>query len=200
MSEPLQPDDVPAPVVELAENCRQYVLQATGVELDHTSDTLPLVDHYLVTARDAVAERPEILPLTARALGAYFGEVMRGGLDAFWRLPDDDIENGLICCRRAFMAFCPVGIAHELLAQSTQHSGSDGALRLAPEDRVIVAARLDLLPELEPRDYYTFSTRYDSLEISEAALRAAALEGGQSDVRFEYEDYDEYFEEVAQNQ
>ena len=39
--------EIPAAILELAENCRQFALSAVGVELDYEVETLPILDEYL---------------------------------------------------------------------------------------------------------------------------------------------------------
>ena len=68
------PAEVPEHVVVLCLACAQYVHAATGVALDFTPDTLPLLDHYLQGVRGA---KDDVKELVATAAGAYFGELVR---------------------------------------------------------------------------------------------------------------------------
>ena len=74
----------PGKVIELAANCVRFVLANLKVELDFTIDTLPLLDHYIAEARASIKERPESLALTAHAIGAYLGEVIRRRHTCWW--------------------------------------------------------------------------------------------------------------------
>ena len=77
----------PAPILELASTCLEYVDRALGFTLDFSPDTLGAVDHYATTARASLAENPALGPLVGPAIGAYFGEVVRAHFHGFWRVP-----------------------------------------------------------------------------------------------------------------
>jgi len=80
----------PGPVVELAESCVRFVQAATGVTLDFSPETLPVLDHYIGSRRDDLLQRPETIGLVARAAGTYFGEVVRRQIRSFWNATSDD--------------------------------------------------------------------------------------------------------------
>ena len=181
---------VPEDVAELAGAARQYVLAAVSVELDFTPETLPALDHYLAGAREAAAERPETVDLVARAVGAYFGEVVRRMIDGFWRTPTADVADWTVCSRRAFLFVNPIGIAYEVVAQAADHDGPSGELGLAPEDRETVEQRLAALPDVPEDEYYLLSTRAEVIEIALEALRQEMVDGGQGDVTFDEADYE----------
>ena len=86
--------DVPAEILELSENCRQYALSAVGVELDYEVETLPILDEYLRVAAAGLKDRPEAAPVVTGTVAAYFGEVVRRRIDGFWRHLDD--PNGAL--------------------------------------------------------------------------------------------------------
>lgn len=184
-------DAPPDEIVELAETCRQYVYGVTGVELDYTPDTLGVLDHYLTLARAGIEERPELLPLAARAIGAYFGEVVRRVMPSFWVLETADDHDWRVCARTAFLSFNPVGVAHDALAGSTEHSGPSSDLRVAPEEREIAEARLAQLPDVPEEDYYLMTTRLEVIEVTYEALRLEMEQQGTADVRFDESDYSE---------
>jgi hypothetical protein len=73
--------EIPAQILELSENCRQFALSAVGVELDYEVETLPVLDEYLRIAAAGLADRPQAEPLVTRAVAAYFGEVVRRRMD-----------------------------------------------------------------------------------------------------------------------
>lgn len=171
---PLDDEHEPPPelVAPLAASCIDYVRSAVGVELDLTGDTLPLLDHYLAGARGEIEARPELLPLLARAVGAYFGEVVRRDMDAFWYLPSEDVAGGRICFARVFLAVSPVAAAYDALCLGTNHDGPSSELVLLPHERQLVFQRLALLPEVAEEEYYSFSTRLEVLQIANEALLA----------------------------
>jgi hypothetical protein len=174
----------------------RFVHAAVGVELDFTSDTLPLLDHYAAVAREDLRQRPEARPLLAQSMGAYFGQVIAAELTGFWRAVEPNPDLWLLCIQPVFLAINPVGIAHEMIAGSDQHEGPSAELRVAREDRELVAQRLASLPELSDTDYYTFSTRFDAIQIVIAALTEQMHEGGIEGVTFDLSDYQDELGDV----
>ena len=71
-------------VLELAAACVRFVAAMAKIQLDFTPETLPILDHYVRESRGAVKERPESLGVTARAVGAYLGEVIRRHHNGQW--------------------------------------------------------------------------------------------------------------------
>lgn len=181
----------PEEIAELCAACFRFVTDAVGVAPDFTLETLPLVDHYLSTARTAIAERPEVGPLIVRAVGAYFGEVVRCYVPSFWRLPSPDAHEWRLCGRHVFLSFSPIGAAEDALHGGTAHDGPDSQLRLAPEDRSSVAQRLENLPPVSAEEYHLLATRLEVIQIAVEELRAQMEVGGQNDTVFDPEDYDD---------
>ena len=177
----------PPGIADLAAAACQYVERAVGVGVDFTPETLPIVDHYVVLARHEVEERPELLPLIARALGAYFGQIVVRELGGFWHVPSEDEHRWQVCLRRVLLAFNPVGIAHEVLVQGSA-KGPPAAILVAPEERAAVFARLDSLPPVDEAEYFMLATRFEGLEIAVAALSESRVEAT-ADVEFDWEDY-----------
>jgi hypothetical protein len=186
------PDLPPQEIAELAEACRQYVFGAEGVELDYMPETLPLVDHYLSTARSAMAERPELSELVKRSTGAYFGEVLRRLAPAFWLVPSGDAHDWLVCFRDVFLAINPVAVAWDALAQSSEHGGPSSELRLDREESEAVERRLAAMPEVSEEEYFLLSTRAEVVEIVIDELRLAMQRSGTDDVSFEAADYEDF--------
>ncbi|MBX3183895.1 MAG: hypothetical protein KIT72_07215 [Polyangiaceae bacterium] len=179
----------PERIVELALAGARFVHGAVGLLPDQTSDTLPLVDHYLQLSRAAVQERPELVPLITRSVGAYFGEVLRARVDGFWILPSDDDQSWRLCSRAAFLSLSPIGAVYDALFDGAEHPGPSSELYLDPADRERVEERLAALPEVRGEDYLLLSTRFDVVEIALAALQDSAATDGLADVRFGPEDY-----------
>jgi hypothetical protein len=177
----------PPGIADLAAAACQYVEQAVGVGADFTAETLPVVDHYVSLVRPEAPERPELLSLIARTLGAYFGQVVVRELGGFWHVPSDDDHRWLVCLRHVLLAFNPVGIAYEVLLQ-TSGSGPSPEILLAPEEREVVFARLESLPPVDETEYFMFATRLEGLEIAAVALSTLRDEAT-ADVEFEWEDY-----------
>lgn len=184
---PLPP--APAEIVELVRSCRQYVRRAVGIEPDLTPETLPVLDHYAGLVRQGAERRPELLPLLARAIGAYFGEVLRRELAFFWSLPSSDVHTWRLCASSVLLAINPVGVAYDALCASTDHDGPSSELRVAREERAIVDRRLLSLPPVSEAEYFMLATRVEVLEIVVEALSAQMAAAGTADVEFDESDY-----------
>jgi hypothetical protein len=181
----------PEPVAELVTSTLDYVRRALGFELDFTSETLPVLDHYVATVRDLRAERPELVPLVARATGAYFGEVVRAFIPGFWRVPSANIHDWELCSRVCFLRFNPIGVAYDALYGEEEHDGPRSMLRCAPEDREFLERRLATLPPVPADQYHLLTTRFEVIEVASEALRARLDEQGYEGSEFTEEDYAE---------
>ena len=148
-------------VVDLTVACVTSVKNATGLELDLTQDTLPILDHY---AKLAESTRDEIVSLVAPMCGAYFGELIRRQLgDGKWRSDPEDHSEWRMTFDRCSLAFNPIGVALEvLLEQDVPDWGAH--LRTAPEDQLRVSKALDVYGDVRDRDYYTFAVRDEAIE------------------------------------
>ena len=82
----------PSAVLECAERCVVGVRNASGLELDFTPETLPMLDHYLSETRDLPREPvgDPVRGLVAALAGAFFGEVVRRTFPARWAAGDPD--------------------------------------------------------------------------------------------------------------
>lgn len=185
-------------VRELSARCEQHVRDAVGLPLDGTADTLPILDHYVRMSIEASARRPELLPLLARTVGAYFGQVVADHLGGFWWLPSGDVYTWHICLRSVFLAFNPIGMAHAALTWSlgpeVSADGPSAELRLEGKHRDAIELRLAALPPLRESDFFTLSTRLEGLEIAAAALGEEMVLAGIGDRVY---DDDDYAEELA---
>lgn len=182
-------EGVPPQIVELCQSLTDFVERAVGIRPDYTPETLPLVDHYVEKAREAILERPEVLDLTAQALGAYFGEVARRSLVGFWRLPSPNFHDWQLCGQSAFVAINPIGIGYDALVSGQTHDGPNSQVKLAPEDVRGVADRLALLPPVSEDEYYTLSMRHEVLEIIYEAVRSHAMQRGYDETFYGADDY-----------
>src|SRR5437868_7407822 len=94
----------PPEVGELAEACIVYVERATGVRLDYTPETLPLLDHYVRTMRAELPTKDDLLALVAAPVGAYLGEVMRRALALAWFTPPGDYRRWRVELEDVFLS------------------------------------------------------------------------------------------------
>jgi hypothetical protein len=179
---------------ELSASCEQHVRDAVGLQLDGTIETLPILDHYVRLSRAAIKDRPELLPLLARTVGAYFGQVVADHFGGFWSLTGPDVGSWHICFRSVYLAFNPIGMAHAALTWSLEEElapGPPGELRLSREDRAWVEARLEALPPVREGDFYMLSTRVEAIEIAALALGEHMAQAGTADAIFHDDDYAE---------
>lgn len=185
------PRGEPAPeaVLEASNACLDYVKRAIGVSLDFTPETLSVLDHYVGLVRPDIKDRPELVPLIARAVGAYFGEVVRAVVPSFWRLPSPNVLDWQLCAKVAFFWFNPLGVAYDALYQSVEHDGPRSLFRVAPEDKDVLSGRLAVMPEVPEDEYYLFTTRIEVVEASVEALRARLEAKGYGESEFTEEDY-----------
>lgn len=190
---PLEPvfGEIPREILELAENCRAYVLQAIGVELDYEAETLPVLDEYLRRAGSTFDERPEAARLVAATAGAYFGEVIRRRIDGFWRKVGEAETDFQLCARHALLAMSPAGMVLEAMAKGAEYEGPSARLVLAPDDEQAAEARLAALPPMAETDYYLLSTRLEVIEIVHEVLRDRMREEGREGIVFEPADYED---------
>ncbi len=197
---------VPERIRELIPICHDYVRRAVGVEVDDTPETLPILDHYVRIARDSLDGRPELYPVVARALAAYFGELVRGTHGGRWYAPTDDAHEWRVCLSDVYLAISPLGIVYEAIREAADHDGPSAHLRVMREDEERIHERLAALPPVPEDEFFTFSTRFEVIEVAVESLLASSHEGGDhgecanheecshrsggaEDVFFELEDY-----------
>lgn len=149
------PDDLPDHLRELVHGCVQYVYSATGITLDLTPETLPLLDHYLLTARD---DRGAIIDLVAQSAGAYFGEVVRRLYPARWSAPKGEPERWRIELARCFVWFNPVDLALEAMGLE-----ADAAFHVDQVERDALASALSILGDVSEEDFRRLSVRLEVL-------------------------------------
>jgi hypothetical protein len=160
--------DTPSAVRELAQACVAFVRKSVGIDLDFTTDTLPLLDHYLSQAREG---KGEIHTLVAAAAGAYFGEVIRRQYPARWALGDEsDHDSWRLEFEQVFLYLYPVVLARSVLEPD---ASSDAGFSVREQDRPTLASALELLGEVDEDVFYLLSTRFDVL--SSVAERLTAI-------------------------
>jgi len=154
-------------VMDLTVACVTSVKNATGLELDLTQETLPILDHYAALVD---SPREEVVSLLAPMCGAYFGELVRRQLgDGAWHLDADDHAEWRLTFESCSLRFNPIGVALEvLLGQDV--AGWGAHLQTAPEDQLRVKKALEVYGDVRDRDYYTFSVRLEAVEQAYLAL------------------------------
>ena len=152
------------PYVEAA---RGYVRRALSLELDQSPESLAYVDHYVRSTRGATFE-PDVLRLTAAALGAYFGEVLIASFGGGWSLEGGEAspERWRVELDPPTLTLSPVSMAAHALA------GAKAAELGAYDDHVTpplrdAAALAQLLESSAPVDadyFYSLTGRFEAVE------------------------------------
>jgi hypothetical protein len=173
------PAEVPEHVVVLCLACAQYVHAATGVALDFTPDTLPLLDHYLQGVRDA---KGNVKELVATAAGAYFGELVRRMYPSRWHAPDEAFDAWRVEFSRCFLHFNPVGFAREAI--EGHDVGGGYGFGVNGDDVPALEAGLAAYGDVPTDDYYLLSTRIEVLGPVVDRLLANNLARGAEELEY----------------
>jgi hypothetical protein len=154
-------------VMDLTVACVTSVKNATGLELDLTQDTLPILDHYAALVD---SPRDELLSLLAPMSGAYFGELLRRQFeDGRWLTDPEDYTGWRLGFERCSLSFNPIGVALEvLLGQDVPDWGA--RLQTAPEDQLRIENAIQVYGDVRDRDYYTFTVRFEAIEQAYLSL------------------------------
>lgn len=164
----------PEPIDDLAQGCVRFVKDALSLELDFTPETLPILDHYARTGAGAGEARDEVRDLLTPALGAYFGEVVRRTIPGVrWRVPEDGQDYGSyrLEFELIFLHFNPLGIAREVLEQDEVEESGAG-FQVLDEAKQPLHESLEQSGAVEHDDYYSFTIRYETLELVISVLSA----------------------------
>ncbi|HEX7478730.1 MAG TPA: DUF6278 family protein [Polyangiales bacterium] len=160
--------DTPAKIAEWAATCVKFVKEALKLELDYTPETLPVLDHYVRAAAGDPAQ--EVRALLTPPLGAYFGEVVRRQMSgARWHVPDDDYPAYRLEFDGFFLHFNPLGVAVEVLS-SDDAEGFGAHFQILDEARGAVEEALQRSASVSVDDYYSFTIRYETLELVTSVL------------------------------
>lgn len=171
-------DETPDRVRELSLGCVQYVQRATGVVLDFSSETLPVLDYYLQGLR---GEKPAVRALLAPAAGAYFGELVRRIFAARWHAPREEYDRWRVEFSQCFLHFNPVAMAHEAIDGAELVEGGSG-FGVNAQDLPLLKAALDTFGAISEDDYFRLATRLEALESIVDRLLASAAQRGESKV------------------
>lgn len=155
-------NEPPTGIGDLARSCVRFVKDALGIELDYSSDTLPVLDHYIRSRLEVSGD--EILGLLAPTTGAYFGEVVRRGMaGARWHTAGELYPSYRLEFEPFYLCFNPIGIAVEVITRMDAGDWS-AHFSMLDEARATVEHALDQNPSVEEDDYYTFSVRFEVLQ------------------------------------
>lgn len=164
--------DTPQVITELAAACVSYVHKSLGIALDYTQDTLPILDHYV---RSASGARGEVMDLMAAPTGAYFGEVLRRQIEGVrWHVRDNDHVGMRIELEPCFLWFNPIGVAREVISGDPAPEWN-AHLQLLDADRPLVESALEQAGQVNESDYFSFSVRYEVIELVTSVLVARSV-------------------------
>jgi len=184
----------PAEVAELAQACERFVERAVGVRPDYTLETLPLVDHWLSTARGQLAA--DVLRVLVQAGGAYFGEVVRRRHPCWWALGGGIPDEWEIQFENTFLSLRPCDVIQEALRPRDPDEAPEEAvgeislLEIDEDDRPAVVARLAELPEVSEEEYRSLATLVEVIDICVEAARARRIAAEEPEPTLEPEDYE----------
>jgi hypothetical protein len=152
----------PAPVQPFYEAAKQYVQRALGVALDDSEESLAYVDHYINETARAEAPKPEVLALTAAALGAYLGQVAIKRFGGKWVMEGDDPADWLVELSPAPLTFHPVGMAAEAL-RGDEVDGYDASFATRDDLMGPLLEALESAPPVDEAYYYSLTGRLETL-------------------------------------
>ena len=159
---------IPQQIADWAETCRDFVKQTLSLELDYTPDTLPILDHYLRTKAEQASD--EVRDLLTPPLGAYFGEVVRRSMQGVrWHAAADEYEHYRLEFEGVFLHFNPLGIAAEALV-GDDVDGFGANFQILDEAREAVEEALARNDRVTSEDYYSFTIRFETLELVVSVL------------------------------
>ena len=192
-------DDYPE-IDSYATRCVVHVKNRFGLELDYTSDTLSVLDHFVsgVVADECEGvippvgdrRRSHLIHLLAPTLGAYFGEVIRSQFQARWRFTAREPHRWVLEFEDFFLRLNPAGAAADAIMGETVEDWS-GSLVTAPDLIAPLHERLAMAPPVPEDEFFTFASRLEVIQISGDYLRERANADGK--VSFHSEDYDKVF-------
>jgi hypothetical protein len=167
-------EPAPAPIDDLAQACARFVKDALSLDLDSTPETLPILDHYARTRAGTGQATDEVRDLLTPALGAYFGEVVRRTMPGVrWRVPTDleDYGSYRLEFELVFLHFNPLGIAREVL-EHDEVEDSGASFQVLDEAKESLHEALEESGGVSLDDYYSFTIRYETLELVISVLSA----------------------------
>lgn len=164
---PRAQDHTPPPdrVADGARSCILYVEKSIGVTLDYTTETLPILDHYLRTAGAPGANQPDTTLLLATVAGCYLGEVLRSRHPLQWDLGQQDPLRWSLTSHDASITLFPVAIAR-IAIEGIAAERQVEAFQLEDKLKKALTRRLSNLPAVSDDEYVAPSTRVEVIDIA----------------------------------
>ena len=197
----MQTDRQEAPhlISSYAERCVVHVKNRFGLELDYSSETMSVLDHFVaqvvaeecegMTPPPGDKRRSHLVHLLAPTLGAYFGEVLRVEHRGRWRFTDLEPDRWVLEFEDFFLRFNPAGAAAEAIMAEPVEDWR-GSIATAPQLMVHLHERLAAAPPIPEDEFYTFAARHEVIQIASDYLRERAARDGE--VGCNPDDYDKY--------
>ena len=155
--------EIPAVIQEYVGLAVDAVKNMFNLDLDLSSDTLSLVDHYLKSVGE-VEENVELL--VAATVGSYFGEMVRLSQGGSWFLPEtSDPLNWEFRLSSCPFSFFPVAIALEVIRGGAVEE-VDASFSTAPARYSMLLDAFDHAPAMTQEDYYSLAGRLDAIELA----------------------------------
>lgn len=177
----------------------EQVRRALELDLDGSTTSLAIIDHYLSLARDE--EREPIVSLLAAGAGAYFGELVRREIGGIWIGDGTDPRRLRLLLEPQLIHFSPVDQAYETIAgealspddpriaagpdfdsafgfppPSTEQDVEDGP---EADDTTWLSARLSELSPVPEDQFYSLTCRFETLVLMLEMLAARHEAAGQ---------------------
>ncbi|MEO6954955.1 MAG: hypothetical protein ABI321_24360 [Polyangia bacterium] len=152
------------PYVEAA---RGYVRRALSLELDTSPESLAYIDHYVRSTRGTTFE-PDVLRLTAAALGAYFGEVLIASFGGGWALEGGEAspERWRVELDPPTLTLSPVSMAAYALAgaKAAELGAFDDHVTPPMRDAAALAQLLESSAPVDADYFYSLTGRFEGVE------------------------------------
>jgi hypothetical protein len=142
---------------------QSYVKRALNLELDGSVESLAFVDHYVAASGKKESLKPEVLALTASALGAYFGELAIKRFGGRWVLDDAEPARWRVELEPAPLSFFPVGMAAEAL-RGDEVEGYDAGFTTRDDLLGPLEEALASSPPVDEAYYYSLTGRLETLQ------------------------------------
>jgi len=152
---------IPELIADLSEGCIKAVEKSLSLTLDRTQDTLPILDHYLRTAK---TDNPDVLRLTAQMAGAYFGELAATLGPSTWVLPTGPEEVPELHFDTLDVVIHPVELALEAILQENVDGGPH--IRIPTKYTTAVESSVEHMGTVDPDDFFRLTMRLEVLEQS----------------------------------
>ncbi len=199
-------------VAQLVASLREQVRRALAFDLDGTTTSLAVLDHYLAQARSE--QREPILSLLAAGAGAYVGDLVKSEMGAIWIGDGSDPRRLRLLLRHHFIYFSPVDQAYEAILgssvtpgdprlppgavldtsfhlQTTPNVTADGARKRTGEqsDSEWLHEHLAQRPPVPENEFFSMTGRFETLQLIVELIATRRNADGCAPRTYTIEDY-----------